>query len=74
MSLKMRKGRSVQIFNLTGHTNRLELNSLDLYDDRTLVSGSWDRTVKFWNILNGSLIRSINVNIQINALEIEIKA
>ncbi len=73
MSLKMRKGRSVQIFNLTGHTNRLELNSLDLYD-RTLVSGSWDRTVKFWNILNGTLIRSINVNIQINALEIEIKA
>jgi WD40 repeat protein len=57
-----------QIFNLTGHTNRLELNSLDLYDDQTLISGSWDKTVKLWNITNGTLIQSINVDIQINAL------
>ncbi len=57
-----------RIFNLTGHTNILELNSLDLYDDQTLISGSWDRTVKFWNITNGTLIRSINVEIQIGAL------
>jgi WD40 repeat protein len=60
-----------RIFNLTGHTNTLELNSLDLYDEQTLISGSSgynDRTVKFWNITNGALIRSINVDIQIGAL------
>ncbi len=57
-----------QIFNLNGHTNRLELNSLDLYDEQTLISGSNDKTVKFWNITNGKLIRSINVPIGISAL------
>ncbi len=58
-----------QKFNLTGHTNILNLNSLDLFDEQTLISGSWDRTVKFWNITNGALIRSIDVNdMQINAL------
>jgi len=57
-----------QIFNLTGHTTILEYNSLDLYDDQTLISGSWDGTVKFWNITNGTLIQSIDVDIQINAL------
>jgi WD40 repeat protein len=57
-----------QLFNLTGHTGRLELNSLDLYDEQTLISGSWDKTVKFWNITNGELIRSLTVDIQIGAL------
>jgi WD40 repeat protein len=59
-----------QIFKLTGHTNRLYLNSLDLYDDQTMISGSIDKTVKFWNITNGTLIRSINVSISINALAV----
>jgi COMPASS component SWD3 len=31
-----------QMFKLNDHTNRLGLNSLDLYDDQTLISGSWD--------------------------------
>ncbi len=57
-----------QIFDLTGHTSTLYLNSLDLYDEQTLVSGSLDKTVKFWNITNGELIQSINVDIQIGAL------
>jgi WD40 repeat protein len=57
-----------QIFNLTGHTNSVFYNSLDLYDDQTLISGSLDRTVKFWNISNGELIQSIDANIIINAL------
>jgi WD40 repeat protein len=57
-----------QIFNLIGHTNTIYSNSLDLYDEQTLVSGSRDRTVKFWNITNGKLIRTINVDIQIGAL------
>jgi WD40 repeat protein len=56
------------IYNLTGHTDKLYFNSLDLYDEQTLISGSWDRTVKFWNITNGELIRSINVGIQILSL------
>jgi len=59
-----------RIFNLTGHTSMLEFNSLDLYDEQTLISGSWDRTVKFWNITNGKLIQSINVDIKISALAI----
>ena len=41
---------------------------IDLYDDQTLVSGSWDKTVKFWSITNGTLIQSVNVDININAL------
>ncbi len=57
-----------QIFKLTGHTNSIYYNSLDLYDDQTLISGSLDQTVKFWNIKNGTLIQSLNVDIQINAL------
>ncbi len=60
--------RGEQIFKLTGHKNRLYYNSLDLYDEYTLISGSNDRTVKFWNISNGTLIRSINVDISVNAL------
>ncbi len=57
-----------QIFNLAGHTSSIFLNSLDLYDEQTLISGSLDSTVKFWNMTNGELIRSIDVDIQINAL------
>ncbi len=57
-----------QIFNLTGHMGSLSMNSLDLYDEQTLISGSRDYTVKFWNITDGTLIRSINVDIPLNAL------
>jgi WD40 repeat protein len=57
-----------QIYKSTGHTNMLFLNSLDSYDEQTLISGSLDKTVKFWNITDGELIRSINVDIQISAL------
>ncbi len=56
-----------RMFNLTDHPNAI-FNSLDLYDDQTLISGSNDRTVKFWNITNGSLIRSINAGIVIFSL------
>jgi WD40 repeat protein len=57
-----------RMFNLTGHTKAIYFNSLDLYDEQTLISGSWDKTVKFWNITNGTLIQSINADMQINAL------
>ncbi len=59
-----------RIFNLIGHTNAINFNSLDLYDEQTLISASWDKTMKFWNITDGELIRSINADIQINALAI----
>jgi WD40 repeat protein len=57
-----------RIFKLIGHTNILYLNSLDLYDEQTLISGSLDSSVKLWNITNGTLIRSITVDIQIFTL------
>jgi WD40 repeat protein len=57
-----------QIFNLNGHMGPLGFNSLDLYDEQTLISGSRDQTVKLWNITNGALIRSINVDIKILSL------
>jgi hypothetical protein len=57
-----------RIFNLTDHTSLIYFNSLDLYDEKTLISGSFDGTVKFWNITNGTLIRSINASIVIYAL------
>jgi WD40 repeat protein len=57
-----------RIFNLTGHTNAI-YNSLDLYDDQTLISGSsYGKTVKLWNITIGTLIRSININMSISSL------
>ena len=52
---------------LTGHVASL-WKSLDLFDAETLISGSADKTIKFWNISSGELIQSINVDIQINAL------
>jgi len=57
-----------KIFQLTGHSSSLHYYSLDLYDEQTLISGSEDRTVKLWNIKNGTLIRSITVDIQISTL------
>jgi WD40 repeat protein len=57
-----------RIFNLSGHSSVIYFNSLDLFDEQTLISGSWDKTVKFWNITNGTLIRSINANISISSL------
>ena len=44
-------------FNLTGHTDRvrgLKQISFDI-----LASGSWDATIKLWNITTGELIRTL---------------
>jgi WD40 repeat protein len=57
-----------QMFKLNGHLASVNLNSLDLYDEKTLISASKDKTVKFWNITGGTLIRSINTDLQISAL------
>jgi len=56
------------VHTLTGHTFSLRRSSLDLYNDDTLISGSWDKTVKFWNITNGQLLQTIQTNIQIGAI------
>ena len=56
------------IFTLTGHSDAFWFSPLDLYDEQTLISGSLDKTIKFWNITNGALIETINIDIQISAL------
>ncbi len=55
-------------FTLNGHSSQIWIGALDLYDEKTLVSVSLDRTIKFWNILNGTLVQSLNANIDINAI------
>ncbi len=43
---------------LTGHTDSL-LWSVDLLNSQTLVSGSWDRTIKLWNWSTGECLSTI---------------
>ena len=52
---------------LMGHTDAIRY-SLELYDDQTLVSASYDQTVKLWSIETGSLIQSFDTNQSLNAL------
>ena len=54
------------VHKLQGHNNAVHFSSLDLYDNQTLISGSWDSTIKLWNFSNGSLIETINTDIEIN--------
>ena len=58
----------VNVHTLIGHNSSIYLSSLDLYDEQTLISGSWDRKVKFWNIKNGALIKSIETDFEVIAL------
>ena len=50
---------------LRGHTNAILFSSLDLYDNRTIISGSRDKTIKLWNLntklLNGTIFTSIEI-------------
>ena len=48
---------------IRGHQNRV--NSLQVWQDRIIISGSSDGTVKFWNIESGELIDSV-LPVQIN--------
>jgi WD40 repeat protein len=57
-----------RLFTLSGHSSQIWIGALDLYDEATLVSVSLDRTIKFWNIWNGTLVQSLNANIDINAI------
>ena len=53
---------------LKGHTDSLSKNSLDLFNWNTLISGSWDKTIRFWDISNGSLVHTLNSGIKVNCL------
>ena len=50
------------------HSNTLWTSSLALFGEQILISGSVDKTLKFWNISSGQLVQTIVVDFQINAL------
>lgn len=58
------------VFKLTGHTGKIWYCSLELYDEQTLISGSFDKTIKFWNITSGKYMQTLNTDIQISALAV----
>lgn len=55
---------------LIGHNDALESSSLDLLNVETLLSGSRDRTVQFWNLQNETWSRNqtLNLTYSISAL------
>ena len=55
--------------NLGGHTKNIEW-SLDMLNAQTLVSGSWDQTIKLWNWKTGDCVRIIEANMQIRSLAV----
>ena len=55
--------------NLGGHTKNIEW-SLDMLNAQTLVSGSWDQTIKLWNWQTGNNVRTIQANVQIRSLAV----
>jgi len=56
------------VHTLTGHVGALQLCSLDLFDEKTLISGSYDRTIRLWNISSGKLMQIFNVTMPISAI------
>jgi WD40 repeat protein len=58
---------------LKGHTASVWRSSLDLFDHQTLISGLNDKTIRFWNIFNGSILQTIKSDIKVNAIAMIIK-
>jgi WD40 repeat protein len=48
------------VLKLNGHTS--DVNTLELYTENILISGSADMTFKFWNLSNGVLLDTVNTS------------
>ena len=53
------EGSAILAHTLEGHTNYVRSLSFSP-DCKTLCSGSWDKSIKFWNPADGSLVKSID--------------
>ena len=53
---------------MTGHTDYVF--ALKVLNNGDLVSGSEDRTIKIWNVDDGTVKRDLEVNSTINSLEV----
>ncbi len=53
---------------LEGHTSMVF--SLKLIDNQILVSGSWDKTIKLWDLKSNNLKQTLNENSTIKSVEI----
>ncbi len=55
---------------LSGHTSEIRY-SIDMFNDgKTLVSGSYDLTIKLWNVNTGSCSNTISTGLKINSLAV----
>ena len=59
----------IQMGLLYSHKNSIYF-SVDLLSDQIIVSGSNDRTIKFWNLTTNKIFNSITTDLQIHALAI----
>jgi WD40 repeat protein len=58
------------VYSLKGHTMTLWLSSLYLFDEKTLISGSQDKSIKVWDISSGQLLQTINTDLKIYAIDL----
>ncbi len=54
------------VYTLSGHTNAV--NSVAIADNKTIISGSTDRTIRLWNLETGKLIRTLSGNLTVNGV------
>jgi WD40 repeat protein len=52
---------------LESHTDSI-MYSVDMFSEDILMTASLDRTIKFWDLSSGTLCRTHNVSIRVNAL------
>jgi len=56
------------VHKFSDHSNSLWSSSMALFGEQILISGSTDKTLRFWNISSGQLVQTIDVGFEINAL------